>query len=477
MISRTPTLITRPARISFKENETVQALPLENNSLSNISEEEINAIVQKNVEKYNNLIYAICGGIIVFFGTTYLALISGRYDITLNKIATIMGKPINKIKDLLRNIAKRKINIQTDFTKARDHIHSRSINNKGIISGAHEIKECIATLKENKGNIILIKPSKTRNGIWDILYEINGTIPSEPKSVYIEEKLSQNFIDDLNRLCKKYGDKNNLKETLEKLVADKNIISASSLQESAEKALLNGYTVRSADLEKCTEEALIRLHNLKVKLHLAKKNKELQIAKNKSIEARTAFENYKKSSSFDHKSDTFKKLMAEARSAEAEYKSISRKLSDLEQALIPKAEKTYNTLQNTVKMFGEKDGNLYAAFAHYEGNKLIVDSYFPIAHGSNMQREFLDIKLNKNSISLLDIKYLIGAQEAQIRDFFKKIWKKYSDQIVGYFILAGFGSSSAATIASTIHIKEKEKDLELEKELEQAFNSKLTFIG
>ena len=108
MISRIPTLITRPARISFKENETVQNLPLENNSLSNISEEEIRAITQKYNKTFSYVIYTICGGI-AFLGATYIALTSGRYDITLNKIATIVGKPINKIKDLLRNIAKRKI--------------------------------------------------------------------------------------------------------------------------------------------------------------------------------------------------------------------------------------------------------------------------------------------------------------------------------------------------------------------------------
>ena len=120
-------------------------------------------------------------------------------------------------------------------------------------------------------------------------------------------------------------------------------------------------------------------------------------------------------------------------------------------------------VENSVNIYGENNGKLYAAFAHNEDGKLIVDSYFPISHGSKMQNEFLKERSKASSLSFLDFKYLIGAKRQHMHQFEKKLIQnliKKFRSIPKYATYIGIPAGSAVGIATNFELEKLNKERE-----------------
>ena len=128
---------------------------------------------------------------------------------------------------------------------------------------------------------------------------------------------------------------------------------------------------------------------------------------------------------------------------------------------VEKAKKHYDHTCNSVNIFGTKDGKLFASFAHYEGDKLVVDSYFPIANGSRMQEEYLAQQLNDNNeINMRDFKYIIGASREKINKFVNKLLKEKEEIAKDGVRKIGATVSTIPIIASNIEIEKLNKERE-----------------
>lgn len=448
--------VFRQAKKSFLEKK---------NDKKYVSNEEQLAIIQEKNRKITSIALGGLLGCAAIAMASYFAIISGKCDRIVNNIATVLGNVIGKIDKFLHNSANSKGGLEFDSSRARKHLNNIGVNKQGLISGAHEIKECIETLKQAGGNIKFIKESKTKNGLWEIGYEINGKMPDEPKTVYISEKLSEEFVEDLINLCKKYNN-NELETMTKKIIKNKKFNSTEDFIEIIEQALKEGCVIKTRDIQIQETKARNNYRRLEKQLkHLQEevntKKIELEI---KQKEAKQALENYKKihqaMGDFDSKAEEFKRLKTACGNAKQEMKNLEGELLEFENK-VEKAKKHYDHTCNSVNIFGTKDGKLFASFAHYEGDKLVVDSYFPIANGSRMQEEYLAQQLNDNNeINMRDFKYIIGASREKINKFINKLLKEKEEIAKDGVRKIGATVSTIPIIASNIEIEKLNKERE-----------------
>ena len=380
---------------------------------------------------------------------------SGKFDKQVNKILSSDNKFIETLRESINSKVRRQLNDKLDFSNAKSHFHNIGAKN-GKVSGAHEIKECIQTLINEKGNICDIKQSKTQNGLWEILYEINGEIADASKTVYISKPLTDNDAKDLFSLSKKHFSKKLLK-SINKIVDEKTICDVPEMESSIETALREGFIIRTKGLENSTSEARNNLSSLIYRLKL--KTIDYNFAEQKLHQLKAELKELKKV--FVPTSDEFQSKVSEITSAKQLSKQLRSECDSLESS-ISKAKEHYNHVKDSVNIFGEKDGKLFAAYAHFDNNKVVVDSYFPIAHGSGLQKEFVECCLNSSVLSLNNIKCLIGAKESQINRFFLQLGKKFTKWFKSNFPKVAQGASigivagSEVIVASDIKKSKKE---------------------
>ena len=456
--------------VNNKISSPQNILKIQKNKLPNISPNERKEILEKNQSNYDEIMFRVMKNVAIsvmamvgIISCVLTAIYSGKCDKFLNNIFSLSCKPINIIKDLIQNIAKSKKLNQINFDKARKHIHQENIvNDKGLVNGAHEIKNFTRTLTKNNGNIVSLQESKTQNGIWEFFYEINNKTSDTPKTVYLEEELSNDTIESLKKLCKKHNNKE-LETKLIDLIESKKTCNNNAMITSIEKALKEGSVIRGESLVKSTYEAKRKY------VILSQELKELELAHKKAEEAfentQSALEQIKKRKNFDPKSEEFQRLLKENKETKRIKKELSGKFECIKEKQ-KKQQNHYNHIMNSVNIYGEDNGRLYAAFAHYENNDLIVDSYFPISHGSKMQNEYLETRARDTSLTLLDFKYLIGAGRKHVGSFVKKFdnnLKKAFPNIKKYTTYIGFSTGIVPIISTNIELKQLNKEREREK--------------
>lgn len=384
-----------------------------------MSVEEYQQINSNAVNKTINII----GGCLLTCSLLLLggmsAFKSGKFDKQINKILSSDNKFIVGFRETINSKVKKQLANNLDFSKAKSHFHNIGAKN-GKVSGAHEIKECIQTLINEKGNICDIKQSKTQNGLWEILYEINGEIADASKTVYISKPLTDNDAKDLCSLSKKHLTKTLLK-SINELVSEKAICDISEMESSIETALREGFIIKTKGLINSTVEAKNNLSSLICKLK--DKSIDYNFAEQRLLQLKNELKELKKV--VEPTSDEFQSKVREITGAKQLSKQLKSECDSIESS-IAKAKEHYEHVKNSVNIFGEKDGKLFAAYAHFENAKIVVDSYFPIAHGSNLQKEFVEYCLNTGLLSFNNIKCLIGAKESQINRFFLQLGKKFT---------------------------------------------------
>ena len=429
----------------------------------NVSHSEQMEIRQKHIIKYNKaLVFVAKMGIALsaVMSAILIAISTGKCDKIINNILSKSCKPIDALKDFIQNAAKSKKLNQIDFEEARKHLHQENkINDKGLVSGAHEIKNLVRTLMGKNGNIISIKESKTQNGIWEIIYEINDKTLNEPKTVYLEEELSSEVIADLIKLCKKHNNKD-LEMQLLDLIHSKKICNNDAIIASIEKALQEGVIIRGQSLEKSTLEVEQRLSTLSQQLKQAES--DLKKAEETLENIKNAMKAMKEKPDFNPKDKEYQSLVNQNKQT----RNMVRKLGGSVESIREKYKKQckhYNHVKNSVNIYGENDGKLYAAYAHYEDKKLVVDSYFPISHGSKMQNEYLKEREKDSKLSFLDFKYLIGADRRHISQFETKLLEKLVKMFPNlpkYAARIGLPVGSLTAIAASLEIEKLNKERE-----------------
>lgn len=357
----------------------------------------------------------------------FLAFKSGRCDKYINEIICNIrniSQIKNKIKqNIIENLGITKvrkylqIKLNTikklDFTKARKHFHYVGESKNGQISGAHEIRECIQSLIKNNGQIYEIKPSSTQNGIYEIFYEINGKKSNTPKTIYIEKALSRNDKKKLNALINKHGNPN-LKKALDDLIKEQALINE-SMSKLAEKALRNGKFIVPESFKNKIKDKAKALSELHKKLQkneniLSDLHNELNQKKEKLKNLGKSQQNKEERIQLSKEISQIKKTINEA---QGKIEKISNRIN--------KAKKEYEKTKSEKMLIGEADGRLFAAYVDCSEGKNIVNSYFPIANGSELQKELIESCLIEKNFSFKDITLLIGATKSQIEQYFIKI--------------------------------------------------------
>lgn len=379
----------------------------------NISYEEYQKIVRNDFEKTCIDVTKIALGGIALSTAAFLLFKSGKFD-----------KQINNFCNLIHLHTKKKISNILDFTKARNHFNNIGVNGLKQISGAHEVRECIQTLLDEGGSIINIIPSKTQNGLFDITYEINNIVSDVPKTVYIAEELSAIDQTNLFNLTKKYRNKNLLK-SLNKMINNAVFSDTSSFMQKTEDALKDGFIIKTPGMKAAVLDAKRRISSLTAQ-HTSK-SKQLPQLEDACKKAKDELKLVK--NTYGPSSDEFQQKLSELSKAKEQLRKLKNELSSI-QNRINNTMQHYKLISNSVNIFAENDGKLFGAFAHYENGKLLVDSYFPITHGSKLQNDFVKYCLDAQTLAISDIKCLIGAKKSAINDYFLNLGKNLKNWCV-----------------------------------------------
>ncbi len=428
---------------------------LKNNLLDGMSLEEYQQIRRNAVSKTVNILGGcVLTGAVLFIGGM-CALKSGKFDKQINKILSSDNKFIVSFREAINSKVKREIAEKLDFSSAKSHFHNIGTKN-GQISGAHEIRECIQTLISEKGKIYDIKQSKTQNGLWEILYEINGKRAEASKTVYISAPLTDNDAKNLFALCSNYVNRSML-QSIGSIVNEKSICDISKMELAVETALKEGFLIKTKGLENSAFKAKKDIISLTNSLKL--KTNDYNLAEQNVAQLKDELKELKKIVA--PSSEEFQSKVKELKGAKQVSKQLKSECDSLESS-ISRTKEHYNHVKNSINIFGEKDGKLFAAYAHYENNKIVVDSYFPITHGCGLHSEFVDHCLDERLLSLNNIKCLIGAKESQINRFFLQLGKKFTNwfksnsqkvfQGTSFTILAG------SEVIATSDIKKNKKE-------------------
>ena len=384
----------------------------------NMSIEEYQQIRKNALKKTLKIIGGCLLAATVLSVSGIYAFKSGKFDKQINKVLSSDNKIIAYFRKKLNSKVKHEISEKLDFGSAKKHFHNIGTKD-GQISGAHEIKECIKTLKKEQGAIFDIKQSKTQNGLWEIFYEIDGIKVDTAKTIYISNPLTDKDANDLISLCRKNFSKR-LLDSVNKLVNEQSIYNIPKMEATTEAALREGVFIRTKGLINATLKAKENIGNLTSKLQLSTNNYNL--AEQRVSQLKKELQELKKV--VEPTYDEFQSKVKEISSEKAVLKKLKSECDSLKSSLA-KGKEHYNHVKNSVNILGEKDGMLFAGYAHYDNNRIVVDSYFPITHGSSFQNELVDNCLDENLLSIANLKCLIGAKESQINKFLLQLGNKF----------------------------------------------------
>ena len=414
---------------------------------NNISLDEYQKISNDELKKSCKHTAKILFTGVVLAITAFLIFKSGKLD-----------KQINNFCNFIHLQTKKKINSILDFSKAKSHFHNIGTNRVNQVSGAHEIRECIQTLLNESGNIVSIKPSKTQNGLFEIIYEINNIKSDTPKTVYVAEKLSNVDKKNLMILSGKYKS-NDLLKSLAIIMNNKEFCNYKSMEKQIEQALRSGFIIKTPNMKKAANLAKHRISTLSSQY--CSESSTLAQLEEIYKKAQVDVNEAKAYAGFNPKSEEFKQKLSILNNAKRNFIESKKKVDKL-RSDIDNANQHYKHINNSVNIFAEKDGKLFGAFAHYEKGKLLVDSYFPIAHGSKMQSDFVEHCLNSKSLTINDIKCLIGAKKSAINNYFLNLCMNLKDWCSNKRIVrkSFYGLFAYSTVKSETKIKKLSKDRE-----------------